>query len=78
MTITITPKIDETKVKLKNNCGEEKIVQNSEAEILLHEIVGHAVPIILQQQGDAVYLENYVRQELHLLPRVPQEAHPCY
>jgi hypothetical protein len=56
----ITGKNSPKSIKMKD--GSEKIY--SPTEILVHELVGHAIPRITQKNGDAVDKENLVRKEM--------------
>ena len=76
--ITIAPTIQNTTIMLRDTCGNTFFETPNPEDILMHELVGHAVPMILHQQGDAVYLENYIRLELNLLPRVMKGVHSCF
>ncbi len=76
--ISISPTTDTTQIELRDNYGTLFFRIETPEEILIHELVGHAVPILLQIQGNAVYLENYVRLELKLLPRYMEEFHTCF
>ena len=45
-------------------------------EVLIHEIVGHAAPVISgSETGNAVKNENIVRRELNLPERVDEKDH---
>jgi len=45
-------------------------------EVLIHEIVGHAAPTIVDTEtGNAVENENIVRRELKLPERIEEEKH---
>ena len=45
-------------------------------EVLIHEIVGHAAPVIAgSETGNAVKNENIVRRELNLPERVDEKDH---
>lgn len=51
-------------------------VKKSAAEVLIHEIVGHAAPRIAgTETGNAVKNENIVRKELNLPEREDEENH---
>ena len=51
-------------------------VKKPAGEVLIHEIVGHAVPAIVgTETGNAVKNENIVRRELNLPERVDEEKH---
>ena len=48
------------------------------AEVLIHEITGHAIPIAIKKPGNSITNENAVREELHLRPREMENEHVCY
>jgi len=51
-------------------------VKKAAGEVLIHEIVGHAAPVIAgTETGNAVKNENIVRKELNLPERVEEEKH---
>ena len=52
------------------------------AEVLMHELAGHAEPRIMGHRGNAVYIENSIRHELYIksngyvpLQRMPDHTH---
>jgi RHS repeat-associated protein len=51
----------------------------SPTEILVHEMVGHAIPIINNQNGDAINNENKVRSQMGWKERLPDALpHSCF
>ena len=52
-------------------------IMNSE-EVLIHELIGHAIPILEKWNGNAINLENAVREELKLFKRKEDQNHVCY
>ncbi len=51
-------------------------VKKSAAEVLIHEIVGHAAPVLVgTETGNAVRNENIVRNELGLQEREDEKNH---
>jgi RHS repeat-associated protein len=51
----------------------------SPAELLVHELVGHAIPKILEWPNEnAIILENYIRSELDLPKRYVEPQHMRY
>ena len=51
-------------------------VKKTAEEILVHEIVGHAAPTLVDTEtGNAVKNENIVRKELYLLEREDEDDH---
>ncbi len=51
-------------------------VKKPAAEVLIHEIVGHAAPTLAgSETGNAVKNENIVRRELGLPERIDEENH---
>ena len=50
----------------------------SPEEILIHELIGHAIPILEKWNGNAIKLENLVREELMLFKRKEDPEHVCY
>lgn len=64
--ITITGEESYYDILLEN----KKLVRYSPEEILLHELVGHAIPAKLKKtKGSAIKNENVVREELNLEKR---------
>ena len=72
--VMISPE-DNFIIKFKD--GEISTTKTS-AEVLIHEITGHAVPIAIQKPGNGIVNENEVRRELHLRPREIDNEHVCY
>jgi hypothetical protein len=59
--VRITGEDSPGSVKMKD--GSEKTY--SPTEILVHELVGHAIPRVTQNNGNAIDKENVVRKEMH-------------
>ena len=56
--------------------SEGNKIKKTSAEVLIHEIVGHAAPAIVgTETGNAVKNENIVRKELNLPERADEENH---
>lgn len=54
-----------------------QLVRYSPEEILLHELVGHAIPVKLKKtKGSAIKNENVVREELNLEKRKDTDNDP--
>ena len=58
--------------KYRNNANE------SPAEILIHELVVHAIPRATGWHGNAVDNENIVRVQCNLKLRRSERNHPCF
>ena len=55
---------------------EGNIIKKSVAEILIHEIVGHAAPVLVgTETGNAIKNENIIRKELGLSEREIDDMH---
>ena len=55
---------------------EGNIIKKSVAEILIHEIVGHAAPVLVgTETGNAIKNENIIRKELGLPEREIDDMH---
>ena len=55
-----------------------KIMKQSAADILMHELVGHAIPRIAPSRidtGNAIKNENIIRKELNVEERKEDEDH---
>jgi hypothetical protein len=51
----------------------------SPKEILIHELVGHAIPRVTNENGNAVDKENIVRKEMNRVERDPNAQYdPCF
>ena len=67
---------DGQSIAITNEKGE--IMKQSAADILMHELVGHAIPRIAPSRidtGNAIKNENIIRKELNVEEREEDEAH---
>ncbi|GHV58263.1 hypothetical protein AGMMS49579_25450 [Spirochaetia bacterium] len=62
------------KVKMKD--GTEQYY--TPKDILIHEIIGHAIPRMLEINGNAVVNENIVRKEMKWKERADEISHTCF
>jgi len=62
------------------NDQEEKDLDYQAADILQHELLGHAIPILIEEEdtGNAVDNENKARKEQKIPLRSREEDHPEY
>jgi RHS repeat-associated protein len=73
--VRITGKNSPNGIKMKD--GSEKTYNPT--EILVHELVGHAIPRVTHNNGNAVDKENAVRNEMHWKERDPHaQDDPAY
>jgi hypothetical protein len=79
----LTDKTDKTNVKtvvsekghLVHDTKGNEVIKTAE-EVLIHEIVGHAAPVLVgTETGNAVKNENIVRKELNLPEREDEDDH---
>jgi hypothetical protein len=73
--VRITDRDSPEKIKMRD--GSERTYNPT--EILVHELVGHAIPRATQNNGNAVEKENIVRSEMHWKERDPNAQNdPAY
>ncbi len=78
ITITINSAYYNNYITVIDKSGQQKEIKESPEEILIHELAGHAVPMLLQRNGNAIQIENYIRLELNLNIRLMEDNHSCY
>jgi hypothetical protein len=73
--VTITGKESPREIQMKDGKGKTY----NPTEILLHELVGHAIPMATDQHGNAVDNENKVRKQMPSWEeRMPNESHATH
>lgn len=79
--VTISPKGNtesKTKIKFVTKKGAKYSKNETPAEILIHELVGHAIPFLEKWRGNAVDRENDVRDQLKLDLREKEPEHESF
>ena len=77
ISVTVSP-LGNDKLPLVNKAGKITTKKESPAEILIHELVGHAIPRATGWHGNAVDNENIVRAQCNLKLRRSERNHPCF
>jgi len=79
--VTISPygsKMCKTKIVFIDKQGKEYEKTMTPEEILIHELIGHAIPILESWNGDAISRENEVRLQLNMDLRKTEENHGSF
>ena len=77
ISVTVSP-LGNDELSLINKNGSITTEKESPSEILVHELVGHAIPRATGWQGNAVDNENIVRAQCKLKLRRSERNHKCF
>ena len=55
-----------------------KLQTVSHMEAIFHELSGHVIPKIEKKNGNAIAIENIIRDQLHIYLRMEDEEHVCF
>ena len=75
--VVISPFGSDKNIEMIDKKGNLIISSMSPQEVMVHELIGHAIPILERWNGNAIDRENQIRQQLKLLLRKKDETHIC-